>query len=675
MGSFTTFLDASVLYPAPLRDLLLEVAVSDLYRAKWSNPAHEEWINALLQTRTDLTREKLERTRDMMNAHVHDALVTNFEDLLGILTLPDPNDRHVLAAAIKGRADLIVTANLKDFPDSVLGRWGVEAQHPDEFLTNQFHLSQPVFLKTVRTVRLRLKNPPKYSEGISRHVARPGAASHGKRDRAVRSIYLTEYPMASTTILNAKNLEALGAEHLAKLLIEISTGNAAAKRRLRMELAPAQSPADLAREVRKRLTTIARSRSFVDWQGVRSLANDLDTQRRAIVETVAKADPKEALDLLWRFMGLARPVFERCDDGSGTVIGTFHETCHDIGDLARKAQADPEILADQAFDALVANDYGQFDDLISVLAPALGRKGLEHLKQRMLDLSNTPVGRPDEKDRVKIGWSSSGPIYADEMEERSRISTVRLALQEIADAQGDADAFIAQYDEDTRKVPKIAAKIARRLLKAGRAEEALTTIDAAEHRKHGGWEWPDFDWEDARIDVLEALGRTDDAQKGRWDCFERSLSSVHLRAYLKKLPDFDDVEAEEKALDHAQGFRSRLGALSFLVSWPALDRAAKLVLEHADDLDGDHYEILTPAANALAAKHPLAATLVLRAMIDFSLNRARSSRYKHAARHLLECSSLSSAIEDFGRFETHDAYEARLRREHSRKSSFWSLVG
>lgn len=114
--------------------------------------------------------------------------------------------------------------------------------------------------------------------------------------------------MASKTTLNAKNLEALGAERLAELLIEISAGDAAAKRRLRMELAAAQSPTDLAKEVRKRLITIARSRSFVDWQGIRALASDLDTQRRAIVDTVAPADPKEAFDLL----GASWPWPNRC---------------------------------------------------------------------------------------------------------------------------------------------------------------------------------------------------------------------------------------------------------------------------------------------------------------------------------------------------------------------------
>jgi hypothetical protein len=482
--------------------------------------------------------------------------------------------------------------------------------------------------------------------------------------------------VAGKTTLNAKNLKALGAERLAGLLIEISVGNAAAKRRLRLELAGAQSPGEVAKEVRKRIMAIARSRSFVDWQGVRALADDLHTQRRAIIERVAEADPKEALDLLWRFMTLAAPIFERCDDGSGTIIGVFHQACSDIGDMAVKAKVDPATLADRAFEALVANDYGQFDRLISILTPALGQVGLEHLKARMIELSNRPVVKPAEKDRVKIGRVSSGPIYADEMAERSRVSTVRLALQEIADALGDVDAFIEEYEEATRRVPRIAAEIATRLLSAGRLEEAWQTIEATEHRRSGGSrEWPDFGWQDVRIDVLEALGRTADAQAARWQCFERSLSATHLRAYLKGLPDFDDVEAERKALNHAQSSSNFLQALCFLLSWPALDRAANLVLQRAGELDGNHYEILTPAADALADKHPLAATLILRAMINFSLTNSRSSRYKHAARHLLDCLGLSSAVGDFEGFEPHHVYEARLRREHGKKSSFWALVG
>jgi predicted nucleic acid-binding protein len=160
LGNFTAFLDAPVLYQAPPRDLLLELAVADLYRAKWSDMVLDEWTKSLLENRPDLTPAQLKRTRDLMNAHARDALVKDFEALIDVLNLPDPDDRHVLAAAIKGRADLIVTLNLKDFPADELDRWGIDIQHPDEFLVHQFHLSQPAFLQSVRTVRLRLKKPP-----------------------------------------------------------------------------------------------------------------------------------------------------------------------------------------------------------------------------------------------------------------------------------------------------------------------------------------------------------------------------------------------------------------------------------------------------------------------------------------------------------------------------------
>ena len=162
--------------------------------------------------------------------------------------------------------------------------------------------------------------------------------------------------MASNKTLNAKNLAALGATRLAELLIEVSTDNAATKRRLRLELAGAQSPGEVAKEVRKRLTTIARSQSFIDWQNRKELIGDLETQRRAIVDQIAKADLAEALELLWRFTALANSVFKRCDDSSGTVIGIFHAACRDLGEIALVAKVTPEILADRAFNALNEND-------------------------------------------------------------------------------------------------------------------------------------------------------------------------------------------------------------------------------------------------------------------------------------------------------------------------------
>ena len=291
--------------------------------------------------------------------------------------------------------------------------------------------------------------------------------------------------MASKKTLTAKNLEVLGVERLAELLIEITTDDAAAKRRLRLELAGREGPAAVAGEVRKRLATIMRSHSFVDRERMPSLARDLETQRRAIVDQVAKHDPVEGLDLIWRFLELAAPVFERCDDSDGMAGDVFGLAAHDLGEIAKKAKPSPTTLADDVFQALVANDYGQYDPLIHVLAPVLGRKGLERLKQRMR--SEQPAD--------------------------SRVR--RLALRGVADAQGDVDAYIAQYDEETRKLPKIAVEIARRLLAADRADEAWQALEAAGPRaavRHARG-WLDFEWEDARIEVLEALGRHEEAQQ------------------------------------------------------------------------------------------------------------------------------------------------------------------
>ena len=135
MAGSTALFDANVLYPAPLRDLLMHLALTDLFQARWSDAIHDEWIRNVLEDRPDLTKEQLERTRRLMNAHARDALVTDYEALIPDMILPDPDDRHVLAAAIKGGADVIVTNNLKDFPAETLARYGIEAQHPDAFVT------------------------------------------------------------------------------------------------------------------------------------------------------------------------------------------------------------------------------------------------------------------------------------------------------------------------------------------------------------------------------------------------------------------------------------------------------------------------------------------------------------------------------------------------------------
>jgi predicted nucleic acid-binding protein len=166
VANFTAIYDACVLYPAPLRDLLMHLALTDLFRAKWTDAIHDEWIRSVLKDRPDLTREQLERTRALMNLHVRDCLVTNYEDLIPSLTLPDPDDRHVLAAAIRGRADVIVTFNLSDFPPDALARSGIEAQHPDDFVVHLLDLAPGSVCAAVKRQRESLRNPPKSAEEL-----------------------------------------------------------------------------------------------------------------------------------------------------------------------------------------------------------------------------------------------------------------------------------------------------------------------------------------------------------------------------------------------------------------------------------------------------------------------------------------------------------------------------
>ena len=137
---FTAVYDACVLYPAPLRDLLMWLGLSGCCRARWSARIHDEWKRSLLRCRPDLTAAQLDRTSDLMDHAIPDARVTGYEALVDGLVLPDADDRHVLAAAIRCHASVIVTFNERDFPAEVLSPFGLEAQHPDAFVENLFDL-------------------------------------------------------------------------------------------------------------------------------------------------------------------------------------------------------------------------------------------------------------------------------------------------------------------------------------------------------------------------------------------------------------------------------------------------------------------------------------------------------------------------------------------------------
>lgn len=161
MKDITAVLDSCILYPAPLRDFLMHLALVDLFRARWTEEIHEEWIRNVLESRPDLSRKQLTRTKNLMNDHALDSVVTGYENLISSLTLPDAEDRHVLAAAIQAKAEFIVTFNLRDFPAAAIAPFGIEAIHPDVFLELLLEQNSEKVLLAAERQRQSLKNPPK----------------------------------------------------------------------------------------------------------------------------------------------------------------------------------------------------------------------------------------------------------------------------------------------------------------------------------------------------------------------------------------------------------------------------------------------------------------------------------------------------------------------------------
>lgn len=166
LPKFTIVLDACVLYPAPIRDVLLSLAAEGLFVVKWSDIIQNEWLRNLLANRPDLKKEQLFQTIKAMNLAFPDANVENFEVFISGVNLRDKDDRHVVACAIRCNADLIVTFNIKDFSTKELAKFGIEIQNPDELISNLIDINPKLVHKAISKMVKRLKNPKKTMDEV-----------------------------------------------------------------------------------------------------------------------------------------------------------------------------------------------------------------------------------------------------------------------------------------------------------------------------------------------------------------------------------------------------------------------------------------------------------------------------------------------------------------------------
>ena len=476
--------------------------------------------------------------------------------------------------------------------------------------------------------------------------------------------------MAKKT-LNAENLEALGAGRLAGLVMDLVQGNAALQRRARMELSAAQGPKDIAADLRKRFVSIRRSTSYVDWRKQKAFVKDLASLLAMIQTGVAPQDADEAFDLAWSFLQLAPSIHARTDDSNGAIGDVMRDAMGLIATLAPRISAKPTVLAVRILEAVAEAGYGEFDGIIPALAEALGREGLSHLKA-VTEAWAAAGPTAQEVARYRgLGLMSSPEASA----RRNMDSTRSIILADVADVEGDVDAYMARYSAEQLTYGTIAPDVARRLLDAGRVPQAFEIITGARNAESGqSMRLFRSDLDEVYEECLEKLGRREDLKQHLWQTFTQTLHGPTLRKYLKLLPDFDDIEAEDSALALAEIHPHLGAAIHFLLGWPDHSRAARMITARAEDLDGNAYETLTTAADTLAAAHPLAATLLRRAMIQDTLTGAKSSRYRHAARHLAECRASDAAIDDYGSAASHAQFYRMLRETHARKFGFWQLV-
>lgn len=385
---------------------------------------------------------------------------------------------------------------------------------------------------------------------------------------------------ASLKKVTPENLANLGAERLAEILVGWAAARPDLKRRLRMELAAEQGAEHLSAEIDKRLATIEASRGKISWRTRATFLRDLEGLRLLISERLGALDRRAALDRLLVLLALARRTHQRTRDPEGQVDALFARVAADVGILAGQEAA--ETVAP----ALAASIRGNAADW-AVWAPQVMAGSPPALAEAILHALAEGAGAPP----------GFGTI-----------------IRALADAAGLADPWIATFTPKARQEPEVAAQIARRLMAAGRTDEAGAALTAAQQPARAlakAAEGPDPEWEGAWIDWLEASGGETAAQAARWAAFERTLSAPIAREYVRRLPDFEDVEAETKAFALAATHEDAAKGLAFLMDWPALPEAARMIAARADEIDAAP-NLAETWAERLAARHSPAAALLLR---------------------------------------------------------------
>lgn len=379
--------------------------------------------------------------------------------------------------------------------------------------------------------------------------------------------------------LSAESLAALGADRLADILLGVADTRADLKRRLRMEVAAGQGPEYLVPQIDKRLGALLSSRGKVTWRQKPAVLRDLDALRELIADRLAPFDHGAATERLWSFLATWASVAQRFTQREDSLVAIYARAAADLGRLLFRQ--DPHLAANALIDAVAARPRDWSDWLPETLAGA---------GQPMAEVALTlALARPERLP----GWQT--------------------AIRRLADAAGDVEAYRNTYTQDALATPQVAVEIARRYLASDQPDAAGLVLRAAAPKpgRNGRLPAPDFDWETTWIEYLERTGDGETAQAVRWASFERTLDVERAKAFVRRLDGFDDVEAESRAFAYAAGHRDLASGLRFLMEWPALPEASRMIADRAQDIDVAPEEAELWAAK-LRRRYAAAAQLLLR---------------------------------------------------------------
>lgn len=456
--------------------------------------------------------------------------------------------------------------------------------------------------------------------------------------------------------LDTKGLTALGLDKLVEILLEEAVANKALKARLMTALAGHSGPDEIARLIDKRLDAIEKARTSINSTRARDLAVELSGLMRNIQSELGAIDTAGAFERMIRFISMRTGIDQRLRAESAKLKKVFEEASAALATLLPQVPEADQVRAVPMLERLRKRD--RYDEqgaffaglLCSLVKPAADawRIALE------ADLSAT--------DRAQAA---------------SRL------LQALHLKTGDLDAYV-RLETAKPENRQDAYKVARMLFEAGRHDEALAWVRKTPPAMRilffdgiAAGVGPDYQSRERRLleaDILDGMKQRDSAQALRWRDFLETFDPEVLRRYIARLDDFAEFDELDKAFAAVRASDHIYEGLMFLVEWPKLDQAAAHVMAHAKKWDGRMYEILVPSADALSDDHPVASTVLYRALVTHILDRGISAAYEHAAVYLRILATLSLRLPEKPPFIDHAAYVSGLANKHGRKYGFWQRV-